>query len=68
MTVRNGLYAAFCVICLLALIWPGYAMFGNRVEPLVLGLPFSLFWNVLWVQLSFAAIIAYHVTRPKRGH
>lgn len=66
MTLRNVLYAAFCLTCLFALTWPGYAMFGNRIDPRVFGLPFSLFWNVLWILLSFAAIGAYHATRPRR--
>jgi hypothetical protein len=26
--------------------------FANRVEPFVLGLPFALFWVVLWVLLT----------------
>jgi hypothetical protein len=31
--------------------------FANRTEPFVLGLPFALFWIVLWVVLT-AAIMA----------
>ena len=26
--------------------------FWDRVEPLVLGLPFNLFWLILWIALS----------------
>ena len=26
--------------------------FANRVEPFVLGLPFAMFWVVLWVMLT----------------
>ena len=35
---------------------------GNRIEPYVLGLPFSLAWVVGWVLLSFVALVAYHST------
>jgi hypothetical protein len=28
--------------------------FANRTEPFVLGLPFALFWIVLWVVLTAA--------------
>jgi hypothetical protein len=31
--------------------------FANRTEPFVLGLPFALFWLVMWVVLT-AAIMA----------
>jgi hypothetical protein len=31
-----------------AVTWPGMIPF-NRIFPLVLGLPFSLFWIALWV-------------------
>ncbi|HET7479661.1 MAG TPA: DUF3311 domain-containing protein [Rubrobacteraceae bacterium] len=30
----------------------GGIVFANRVEPYVLGLPFILFWIVLWVVLT----------------
>ncbi|MDR7075131.1 hypothetical protein J2Y03_000119 [Neobacillus niacini] len=29
---------------------------ANRIEPYVLGLPFSMFWTVLWVILSSLTI------------
>ena len=44
--VLLGVYLA---VCALMLVWPGYAWFGNQVEPYVLGLPFALAWNVGWV-------------------
>lgn len=66
MSVRNVAYAAFCAVCLLAVTWPGYHLFGNSVRPLVFGLPFSMIWNVLWIALSFCALLTYHLTRPRR--
>jgi hypothetical protein len=30
----------------------------NRIEPMVLGLPFVLFWIVLWVALTPLALLA----------
>ena len=32
----------------------GGIFFANRVEPYVLGMPFILFWIVLWVVLTSA--------------
>ena len=64
--LRHVLYALFAVVCLAALSWPGYALLGNRVEPYLLGLPFVLAWNVLWIALSFAALLVYHLTARER--
>ena len=61
--VANVLYGVFVVVCLVALVWPGYALFGNRIEPTVFGVPFSLAWNVLWIAASFVALLAYHTAR-----
>ena len=54
------LFAAYLILCLLALIWPGYALVGNRIEPYVLGVPFSFAWVILWILLTFGALVLYH--------
>ncbi len=33
---------------LVAVTYPGYVPF-NRVRPFVLGMPFSLFWQLIWI-------------------
>ena len=58
-------FGAYTLICLGALTWPGYAWLGNRIEPLVLGLPFSLAWNVGWVLLTFVVLVGYHRLRGR---
>jgi hypothetical protein len=62
---RNALFALYVVVCALALTWPVYDLLGNRVEPLVLGLPFTLAWNVGWVLATFVVLALYHTTRPR---
>ncbi len=52
-------FAVFCACALLALVWPVYPALGNRIEPRVLGLPFSLAWIVAWIVASFLALVAY---------
>jgi hypothetical protein len=64
-TLRNLLYGSFVFLCATALVWPGFPMFGNRIEPYVLGLPFGLAWNIGWVIASFSALWMYHLTGPK---
>jgi hypothetical protein len=60
--LRDLLFATHIVCCVGALTWPGYAWLGNRIEPFVLGLPFSLAWVVGWVLASFAALVLYHAS------
>ena len=64
--LRHALYALFALFCLAAVSWPGYALFGNRVEPFVLGLPFLLVWNILWVALALTGLVVYHLTGRER--
>ncbi len=42
--------------------------FANRVEPYVFGLPFLLFWIVLWVVITSAVMATvYALDRPTLG-
>jgi hypothetical protein len=55
-------------ICTLAMIWPG-ALIGNRIEPFVMGLPFFIFWYVLWMFILFAGTwLVYLVSRGGDTH
>jgi hypothetical protein len=67
MDVRRGLLAVYALVCLLALIWPGYAILGNHEQPYVLGLPPSFAWNVGWVSLTFVVLVTYHLTGREEG-
>ena len=39
-------------------------IFANRVEPFVLGMPFILFWIVLWVVLTSAIMAIIYNLDP----
>jgi hypothetical protein len=45
--------------------YPGYVPF-NRIEPFVLGLPFSLFWQVLWIVGSGFVLAGVFVWEKQR--
>lgn len=60
--MRHLALAALCGLCLVAVAAPDYAGLGNRVNPRIFGMPFSLTWNVLWVAVSFVGLGAYHLT------
>lgn len=53
--IRGGTILFF-ILFIAAVTWPGMGI-GNRVFPLVLGLPFSMFWIALWVVLSFLVLV-----------
>lgn len=59
MSLRGArfLTGAYFTVMLLAVIWPG-AVPAARVEPMVLGLPFSFFWPALWVACSVPVLWA----------
>jgi hypothetical protein len=41
--------------------------FANRVEPYVLGLPFAMFWVVMWVVLASAIMaVVYRLDQRER--
>jgi len=45
----------------------GGITFANRVEPFVFGMPFILFWIVLWVVLTSAIMaVIYHFDPANR--
>jgi len=57
MTVRSARRIVFGLLGLYAvfLTWPGMAPF-NRIEPMILGLPFVLVWIIFWVVLVGLAL------------
>ena len=52
-------FIVFLIILFLSMIFPVYAI-ANRVEPLVLGLPFGLFWIVLMEVIAFVVICGFY--------
>lgn len=50
-----------------ALFMLGGVPFANRVEPLVLGLPFLLFWVLLWVVLTSATMALIYTLDERAG-
>ncbi len=66
--LRDLLFGLYVICCVAALTWPGYDWLGNRIEPLVLGLPFSLAWIMGWVGLTFLVLVIYHASGgPEEG-
>jgi hypothetical protein len=62
MRLRHVLLGGYFALATLGLIWPGYAWVGNRIAPFVLGLPMSFAYNLGWVVLTFAVLVAYDLS------
>ncbi len=57
--------AVMALATTLAVATPNYLGLGNRIEPMMLGVPFSLVWNVAWICVSFVGLLAYHLVRKE---
>ena len=52
------LFVLFSLLILLLLIFPLYR-YGNSPTPLILGLPFSLFWIIFCITFQFVGIVIF---------
>jgi hypothetical protein len=46
----------FFTVVFLANIWPLYLV-ANSATPFVLGMPFSMFWIILWIVIGFIGLL-----------
>lgn len=60
-----GAVLAFYLATTAGLVWPVYAEFAG-VRPLVLGMPFSLFYVVVWVVASFLVLLGVYLWEERR--
>ncbi len=51
----------FIGFCLIILIQAFYWLFANSVEPIIIGLPFSLFFIVLFIAIEFVALLVLYL-------
>ncbi|QBQ05404.1 hypothetical protein [Sporosarcina pasteurii] len=40
--------------------------FGNKTYPFILGLPYSLFWIILWIVITFIAVLILYFIDPDK--
>jgi TRAP-type C4-dicarboxylate transport system permease small subunit len=57
--------AIYFVLFTLAVTWPGMTPF-NRVEPMILGLPFNMVWMAAWVVGGFVVLLLVDRTTERR--
>ena len=65
-TGRNYLwFIIFAVFIALVMIFPIFGL-ANRVEPRVLGMPFSMIWVIFWIGVEFVVLVAFFLSEEKR--
>ena len=66
---RRGLYTFFIIffaICFLFQIFP-LEEIANREYPIVLGMPFLMFWIVMWIMIEFIGLIIFYYLDVIKG-
>ncbi len=67
--LKRRIYAAVILYFLVvfgAMMWPIYPFF-SRITPMLLGIPFSLFYLVALLGLSFLVLLALYLWEANRG-
>jgi hypothetical protein len=66
-TPYDTVVGVMLVVLLLLFTFPVYGMFANTAEPIVLGMPFTMFWIVLWTGVEFVGLAALYLLEQRRG-
>lgn len=51
----------FVLFCLIILVQSCYWLFANAAKPIVMGLPFGMFFVVLMIALEFVALLVLYL-------
>lgn len=64
---RNLLFSGLFILFIILTCFPGIFDWSNRVEPFVIGMPFSYFWQILMNCFIFATLITWFLVDSKYG-
>lgn len=59
------IYCISLSIPLLLLVFPLFAI-GNRSTPFVMGVPFSVFWVLFWIVITFLIVLILYRLDPDK--
>ncbi|SFE72443.1 DUF3311 domain-containing protein [Alteribacillus iranensis] len=57
------IYISVTCITFLMTIFPIFEI-ANRAEPIIIGLPFNFFWVVMWIVITFLAVLTLYFKDP----
>ncbi|WP_257348777.1 DUF3311 domain-containing protein [Pseudalkalibacillus decolorationis] len=61
----TAIYSFSLLIPLLLLLFPLFSL-GNRETPIIFGLPFSFFWVILWIIVTFLIVLFLYRIDPDK--
>lgn len=61
----NTIFGITTLIPFFLLLFPLFEI-GNRATPIIFGLPFSFFWVILWIVITFLALIVLFILDPEK--
>ncbi|MFI8575514.1 DUF3311 domain-containing protein [Rossellomorea aquimaris] len=59
------IYCLSLILPFLLLIFPLFSI-GNRATPIVMGMPFSIFWVILWIIITFLIVLILYRIDPDK--
>ena len=57
----------FIIFCVIILVQAFYWVFANKVLPIVLGMPFGMFFIVLFIAIEFVALVVLYLLESSEG-
>ena len=64
-TKFNTIYISVGLVPFLMLVFPFFEI-ANRSTSIVFGLPFSFFWVILWIFITFIALVVLYRFDPEK--
>jgi hypothetical protein len=59
------IYCLSLILPFLLLIFPLF-LIGNRATPIIMGMPFSVFWVILWIIITFLIVLILYRIDPDK--
>ncbi|MDT9027204.1 DUF3311 domain-containing protein [Rossellomorea yichunensis] len=59
------IYCLSLILPFLLLIFPLFSI-GNRATPIIMGMPFSVFWVILWIIITFLIVLILYRIDPDK--
>lgn len=59
------IYCLSLIFPFLLLIFPLFSI-GNRATPIIMGMPFSVFWVILWIIITFLIVLVLYRIDPDK--
>lgn len=62
----HKIVVGFFVLVLAAMMWPIHPVF-SRIHPMMLGMPFSLFYLILLITISFLVLLGLYLWESRES-